>query len=95
LGSILAGLLVSWGAWSGVLSDAEIDEFVRDIYEARDRDLGRPVDLPDCLLDTDILSNLMRSAPSTTLLDRGLTVVTGNTRHFSRIPGLAVENWPK
>jgi len=23
----------------------------------------------------------------------GLTVVTNNTRHFSRIPGLAVENW--
>jgi tRNA(fMet)-specific endonuclease VapC len=23
----------------------------------------------------------------------GLTVVTNNTRHFSRVPGLAVENW--
>ncbi len=26
-------------------------------------------------------------------LDRGLTVVTGNVRHFQRVPGLAVENW--
>jgi tRNA(fMet)-specific endonuclease VapC len=24
---------------------------------------------------------------------RGLTVVTGNVRHFARVPGLAVENW--
>ena len=26
-------------------------------------------------------------------LSQDLTVVTGNVRHFSRIPGLAVENW--
>ena len=26
-------------------------------------------------------------------LARGLTVVTGNVRHFQRIPGLSVENW--
>ena len=26
-------------------------------------------------------------------LARGLTVVTGNLRHFQRIPGLSVENW--
>jgi tRNA(fMet)-specific endonuclease VapC len=26
-------------------------------------------------------------------LARGLTVVTGNTKHFERIPGLGVENW--
>lgn len=26
-------------------------------------------------------------------LARGLTVVTGNVRHFERVPGLAVENW--
>lgn len=26
-------------------------------------------------------------------LARGLTVVTGNVRHFNRIPGLTVENW--
>ncbi|HEY8476786.1 MAG TPA: PIN domain-containing protein [Chloroflexota bacterium] len=26
-------------------------------------------------------------------LDRGLTVVTGNIRHFRRVPNLTVENW--
>ena len=26
-------------------------------------------------------------------LTRGLTMVTGNVRHFQKIPGLAVENW--
>jgi predicted nucleic acid-binding protein len=26
-------------------------------------------------------------------LARGLTVVTGNVRHFHRIPGLSIENW--
>lgn len=26
-------------------------------------------------------------------LQRGLTIVTGNVRHFSDIPGLTVENW--
>ena len=26
-------------------------------------------------------------------LTRGLTVVTGNVRHFKRVPGLPVENW--
>lgn len=26
-------------------------------------------------------------------LARGLTVVTGNVRHFRRVPGLTVENW--
>jgi tRNA(fMet)-specific endonuclease VapC len=26
-------------------------------------------------------------------LSLGLTVVTNNTKHFSRVPGLTVENW--
>lgn len=26
-------------------------------------------------------------------LAHGLTVVTGNTRHFRKVPGLSVENW--
>ena len=26
-------------------------------------------------------------------LSRGLTMVTGNVRHFQKIPGLSVENW--
>ena len=28
-----------------------------------------------------------------TALSRDLIMVTGNTRHFNRVPGLAVENW--
>jgi tRNA(fMet)-specific endonuclease VapC len=28
-------------------------------------------------------------------LSRGLTVVTGNERHFRRVPGLEMENWLK
>jgi len=30
-----------------------------------------------------------------TALARGLVVVTANTRHFTRVPGLAVEDWTK
>src|SRR3989304_4401924 len=81
------------------------------------------------LLDTDILSNLVRRAPplpalpsaapaprrygevraelerrgtpigdadlriASIALDRDLTVVTGNVRHFEKVPGLPVENW--
>lgn len=26
-------------------------------------------------------------------LSANLTLVTGNERHFSRVPGLAIENW--
>lgn len=28
-----------------------------------------------------------------TALEGGMTLVTGNTKHFSRIPGLKLENW--
>jgi len=28
-----------------------------------------------------------------TALARDLAVVTGNTKHFQRVPGLRVENW--
>jgi tRNA(fMet)-specific endonuclease VapC len=40
---------------------------------------------------------LARSEPDLRIaaiaLQRGLTLVTGNVRHFLNIPGLAVENW--
>jgi hypothetical protein len=36
-----------WFQWK-YMTDEEIDEMTRDIYEARDRDVGRPVHLePD------------------------------------------------
>lgn len=41
---------------------------------------GQPIGLYDTLVAAQALS-------------MGLTVVTNNTRHFSRVPGLAVENW--
>lgn len=41
---------------------------------------GRPLAEPDLRIGAIVLS-------------RELTLVTGNDRHFSRIPGLAVENW--
>lgn len=28
-----------------------------------------------------------------TALEHGMTLVTGNTKHFARIPGLQLENW--
>jgi tRNA(fMet)-specific endonuclease VapC len=41
---------------------------------------GRPIGLYDTLVAAQALAS-------------GLTVVTNNTRHFSQVPGLAVENW--
>ena len=41
---------------------------------------GRPIGLADVLIGA-------------TALQRGFTMVTGNTRHFNRIPELRVENW--
>jgi prevent-host-death family protein len=41
------GALALVGAWENALTDEEIDEFIRDVYAARERDMGRPVDLGD------------------------------------------------
>jgi tRNA(fMet)-specific endonuclease VapC len=41
---------------------------------------GSTIGLEDTLIGATALSN-------------GLTVVSGNTKHFSRIPDLSVENW--
>ena len=40
-----AGALALVGAWSEVLSDEEVDQFVADVYAERERDRGRPVNL--------------------------------------------------
>jgi tRNA(fMet)-specific endonuclease VapC len=42
--------------------------------------VGKPIGIEDIMIGSIALSN-------------GLTVVTGNIKHFSRIPGLQVENW--
>jgi prevent-host-death family protein len=39
------GALALLGAW-GDVTDEEIDEFLRDVYAARQRDTGRRVELP-------------------------------------------------
>ena len=41
------GALAFYGAWEGLMTNEEMDEFTKDIYEQRDRDLPRPVDFPD------------------------------------------------
>jgi tRNA(fMet)-specific endonuclease VapC len=59
------------------------DEGAAEIYGSLRAQLereGRRLDEPDLRIASIALS-------------RGLTVVTGNVRHFSRVPGLAVENW--
>ena len=40
-------LLALAGLWGDIMTNEEIDDFVKDIYEARARDLGRPVDLSE------------------------------------------------
>ncbi len=44
------------------------------------RKQGQPIDFPDLQI-------------AAIALDRQLILVTGNTRHFARIPALRVENW--
>ncbi|CAN5274263.1 hypothetical protein BH18ACT10_BH18ACT10_17180 [soil metagenome] len=39
------GALALVGAWGEFAEDAEIDAMLEDIYAARERDTGRPVDL--------------------------------------------------
>jgi tRNA(fMet)-specific endonuclease VapC len=59
------------------------DESAAEVYgplRAQLEGEGRRVDEPDLRIASIALA-------------RGLTVVTGNDRHFSRVPGLAVENW--
>lgn len=59
------------------------DSAAAEIYgplRARLERQGKRIDEPDLRIASIALS-------------RGLTVVTGNVRHFARVPDLAVENW--
>jgi tRNA(fMet)-specific endonuclease VapC len=59
------------------------DEQAAEVYgslRARLESEGRRLDEPDLRIASIALS-------------RELTVVTGNVRHFARVPDLAVENW--
>lgn len=67
----------------GALTILPFDEAAAAIYGPLRASLesdGQPLAEPDLRIASIALS-------------RDLTVVTGNTRHFTRIPGLTVENW--
>ncbi len=59
--------------------DAEAAEVYGPLRARLERE-GRRLDEPDLRIASIALA-------------RGLTVVTGNVRHFERVPGLVVENW--
>ncbi len=59
--------------------DTEAAEVYGPLRAGLERE-GRRLDEPDLRIASIALS-------------RGLTVVTGNVRHFARVPGLAVEDW--
>lgn len=59
------------------------DEAAAEHYSSLRADLelaGRRLDEPDLRISSIALAN-------------DLTVVSGNVRHFSRVPGLRIENW--
>lgn len=67
----------------GALPVLPFDELAAEVYgslRARLEADGRRLDEPDLRIASIALS-------------RGLVVVTGNVRHFGRVPGLKVENW--
>lgn len=67
----------------GALAILPFDEVAAEQYgrlRARLEREGRRIDEPDLRIASIALS-------------RDLTLVTGNTRHFARVPGLRVENW--
>ena len=45
------GFLALAGLWSGIMTDEEVDDFLRVVYDERERDKGRPVDLTGVLDD--------------------------------------------
>ncbi len=68
---------------TGVLAVVAFDERAAEVYgplRARLEAEGRRLDEPDLRIASIALS-------------RGLTLVSGNVRHFSRVPELSLENW--
>lgn len=61
-------------------------------------DITRPVMMRFGVLKAELERNGIRLADADVIiaasaLESGMTLVTGNTRHFSRIDGLKIENW--
>lgn len=68
---------------SGAITILPFDESAADVYGSLRAQLesdGQPLAEPDLRIASIALS-------------RDLTLVTGNVRHFDRVPSLAVENW--
>ncbi len=67
----------------GALTILPFDEAAAEVYGSLRAQLeseGRRLDEPDARIASIALA-------------RDLTLVTGNVRHFSRVPDLSVENW--
>lgn len=68
---------------AGAAGVLPFDAAAAEVYgplRARLESEGRRLDEPDLRIASVALS-------------RGLTLITGNVRHFSRVPDLSVENW--
>lgn len=68
---------------TGAIAVLPFDERAAETYGALRADLeraGRRLDEPDLRI-------------ASIAICRGLTLVTGNVRHFGRVPGLELENW--
>jgi predicted nucleic acid-binding protein len=87
----------------GVALRADREPFWKRLErEILDRLRVLPFKLPEALLTGDLYASQQRSGTliglpdlmiSATALVNDLVIVTANTRHFSRVPDLAVENW--
>ena len=70
-------------AISDVMPVLPFDEKAADVFASVKAELersGMPIGEPDLRIAAIALS-------------MNLTLVTGNVRHFSRVPGLVIENW--
>lgn len=68
---------------SSAVAVRPFDRDAAEIYGSLRWDLeadGKRLDEPDLRIASIVLAS-------------GLTLVTGNVRHFGRVPGLSVENW--
>ena len=74
----------------------------RIIHEVLSRVTILDFGVPEALVAGDVLAHLARRGTligvedlliGATALVRAYTVVTGNVRHFERIPNLQIENW--
>ena len=75
----MTGRTQAWTSGSSANASQDAADHAAQLYAAT-RKAGTPVD------DIDILI-------AGTALAHGRVVVTGNTTHFDKLPGVQVENW--